>query len=145
MQAEARDRRAADAAARLGAERDGAVRASVAPAHLAKVVSEAERACAALAASRARLDAAVQAAVPTSAAAARAREAAGRADAAQVRLAGEAGALAEVLAADAGAWPPVLDGLRVTPGLEAALGAALGEGLAASVDVAAPRHWRDLL
>ena len=58
MGVEARDLRAANAAARLGAERDRAVQASVAPAHLAKVVSEAERAYAAFAASRARLDAA---------------------------------------------------------------------------------------
>ena len=45
-----------------------------------------------------------------------------------------------MLAADAGAWAPILDGLQVPPGLEA----ALGEDLTASSDVTAPRHWRGL-
>ena len=38
----------------------------------------------------------------------------------------------------------MLDQLRVPPGLEAALGAALGEDLAAAADPDAARHWREL-
>lgn len=40
-----------------------------------------------------------------------------------------------------GQGAPVLDGLTVEPGYEAALGAALGEDLNASTDTAAPIHW----
>ena len=41
-------------------------------------------------------------------------------------------------------WPPLIDALSVTPGYEAALGAALGDDLQASVDTGAPLHWREL-
>jgi chromosome segregation protein len=40
-----------------------------------------------------------------------------------------------------GQWPPVLEEIGVAKGYEAALGAALGDDLDASVDVAAPAHW----
>ncbi|WP_299439961.1 AAA family ATPase [uncultured Rhodospira sp.] len=40
--------------------------------------------------------------------------------------------------------PPVLEALSVAPGFETALGAALGDDLAASLDTAAPAHWLDL-
>ena len=40
--------------------------------------------------------------------------------------------------------PPVLEALSVAPGFETALGAALGDDLAASLDAAAPAHWLDL-
>ncbi len=39
------------------------------------------------------------------------------------------------------AFPPLTDRLSVTSGYEAALGAALGDDLAASLDPAAPIHW----
>lgn len=42
----------------------------------------------------------------------------------------------------AGDFPPVLDQMRVARGYEAALAAALAEGLEASLDTAAPAHWR---
>jgi chromosome segregation protein len=44
-------------------------------------------------------------------------------------------------AAPGGQWPPVLEQISVAKGYEAALGAALGDDLDASTDVAAPAHW----
>ncbi|HEY4266505.1 MAG TPA: chromosome segregation protein SMC [Micropepsaceae bacterium] len=41
-------------------------------------------------------------------------------------------------------WPPLIDALKVQPGYEAALAAALGDDLDAPLDEAAPQHWRDL-
>ena len=41
-------------------------------------------------------------------------------------------------------WPPMVDALSVPPGLEAALGAALGEELTSAADRDAARHWREL-
>jgi chromosome segregation protein len=41
-------------------------------------------------------------------------------------------------------FPPVIDALEVTPGFEAALGAALGDDLSSPTDEAAPMHWRTL-
>ncbi len=41
-------------------------------------------------------------------------------------------------------WLPMVDSLDVPAGLEAALGAALGEELTSAADPAAARHWRDL-
>jgi chromosome segregation protein len=77
--------------------------------------------------------------------AARAREAAQAAEAAQGRLRAEERALADLLAADGGGrFPPVLDDLAVEPGWEAALAAALGDALTATLDEAAPVHWRAL-
>ncbi len=61
------------------------------------------------------------------------------------RLAAEANALASLLQrADRDLWPPVIDALRVQPGYEAALAAALGDDLDAPLDESAPQHWRDL-
>jgi len=61
------------------------------------------------------------------------------------RLSAEASALATLLhREDRDLWPPVIDALRVQPGYEAALAAALGDDLDAPLDEAAPQHWRDL-
>ena len=61
------------------------------------------------------------------------------------KLAAEANALAEVLAVkDGERWPPMVDALTVPPGLETALGAALGEELTSAADRDAARHWREL-
>ncbi|MCO6420063.1 chromosome partitioning protein ParA, partial [Siccirubricoccus sp. KC 17139] len=63
------------------------------------------------------------------------------------RARAEAEALRETLAAGAAAGgkaPPVLEAVQVPPGLEAALGAALGEALEHPEDAGAPRHWRAL-
>lgn len=38
-------------------------------------------------------------------------------------------------------WPPVLETIKVEPGYEAALGAALGDDLDAPLDAASPMHW----
>ena len=78
-----------------------------------------------------------------------ARDAEGRARApladaerAAQRLETEAMTLAGLLGSDAtGPWPRAVDAVSVARGYEAALGAALGDDLDASVDVAAPAHW----
>ncbi|MDB5406458.1 MAG: chromosome partitioning protein ParA, partial [Rhodospirillales bacterium] len=63
----------------------------------------------------------------------------------RAKLRAEAQALQELLAHGfAGKSPPLLDAIRVDAGFEAALAAALGEDLAAPLDPAAPRHWREL-
>ncbi len=63
----------------------------------------------------------------------------------QARLAAEADALRALLAASqSDLWPPLLNAMQVRPGYEAALGAALGDDLAASGDMGAPIHWQTL-
>src|SRR3546814_4657652 len=41
-------------------------------------------------------------------------------------------------------FPPLVDAVRVEPGYETALGAALGDDLVAPIDTAAPLHWATL-
>src|SRR5262249_23866399 len=60
------------------------------------------------------------------------------------RLGAEARALAELLRPATDLWPPLIDSLKVQPGYEAALAAALGDELNAPLDEAAPHHWRNL-
>ncbi len=61
------------------------------------------------------------------------------------RLAAETRALANLLRpADSDLWPPLIDLVKVQPGYEAALAAALGDELNAPLDEAAPHHWRHL-
>ena len=73
------------------------------------------------------------------------RDALQEADAACGRLQAELDALAGVLATgQEGAAAPVLDAIRVRPGMETALGAALGDDLHVPPDPEAPAHWRDL-
>ncbi len=80
----------------------------------------------------------------TAAAEARAR----RDDAARVRLAANAFSteretIAKLLApANDGDYPPVVDFIRVSPGYETALGAALGDDLEAPIAQDASIHWR---
>ena len=144
-QAEARARRAGDDAVRLWAERDRAARAAVDPARLAAALAEAAASDAVLAEARRRLDAAECARALAAPAAATARDAQARADAAHVGLVAETDALTTMLAArDGEHWPPIMDQMQVPAGLEAALGAALDEGLAAASDPGAARHWRAL-
>ncbi len=60
-------------------------------------------------------------------------------------LATEAQTLAKLLSAPSGSrWPAVVEEISVAKGYEAALGAALGDDLDASIDVTAPAYW-DLL
>ncbi|MEQ1890278.1 MAG: chromosome segregation SMC family protein, partial [Alphaproteobacteria bacterium] len=58
------------------------------------------------------------------------------------KLAAEEQALSRLLT-DRGSdlWPPLVDALRVTPGYETALGAALGDDLDYPSDDSAPVHW----
>ena len=64
------------------------------------------------------------------------------AQAVQNRLEAEERALAEILeTSEDDLWPPLIDAVTVEPGLETALGAALGDDLAAPADEAAPVHW----
>lgn len=61
------------------------------------------------------------------------------------KLAAEAKALGDLLRAGAGGrWKPLVDSVKVEPGYEAALAAALGDDLEAPLDEEAPQHWRDL-
>jgi len=66
-------------------------------------------------------------------------------EAAQAKLEAEISALTALLEpAESDMWPPVVDAVTVTPGFEAALGAALGDDLTVSADEAAPMHWQSL-
>jgi len=63
-------------------------------------------------------------------------------EAALNRLEAEAQTLSRILNhAGASTWPAVVDQLKVAPGYETALGAALGDDLDASSDAGAPLHW----
>ena len=62
-------------------------------------------------------------------------------DAALNRLEAEAATLGKMLNVGASLWPAIVDELRVAPGYETALGAALGDDLEASSDAGAPMHW----
>ncbi|HSO43727.1 MAG TPA: AAA family ATPase, partial [Rhodospirillales bacterium] len=106
----------------------------------------AEEAEAALAQGRADADAAVQHAAKLAGAAASAREELHRAEAERRALAGEIGALEKLLRATtgSGAGGRLIDALQAEPGFEAALAAAFGDELMASVDPAQPAHWREL-
>ena len=73
---------------------------------------------------------------------ARARGPFADAERAAQRLETEARTLAGLLGSDAsGPWPRAVDAVSVARGYEAALGAALGDDLDASIDVEAPAHW----
>ncbi|MBW4090293.1 MAG: chromosome segregation protein SMC [Proteobacteria bacterium] len=118
---------------------------AVDPARLAAAAAAEQSAGAALADARAALETAEAArnAAQTGLAEARSRHTA--AESTRARLAAEARALAEVLGVkDSERWPPMVDALIVPAGLEAALGAALGEELSSAADRAAARHWREL-
>jgi chromosome segregation protein len=58
------------------------------------------------------------------------------------RLAAEEAGLVKLLAVNEDdLWPPLIDAVRVAPGYEKALGAALGDDLSVATDTAAPVHW----
>jgi chromosome segregation protein len=62
-----------------------------------------------------------------------------------IKLRAEIDALKSVVASGVGrGFPPLLDRITVAPGLETALGAALGDDLLAALDGAAPIHWASL-
>ncbi|HEV7344987.1 MAG TPA: chromosome segregation protein SMC [Devosia sp.] len=62
-------------------------------------------------------------------------------EAALNRLEAEAATLAKMLNVGTSLWPAIADQLKVAPGYETALGAALGDDLEASSDAGAPMHW----
>ncbi|MBN9317423.1 MAG: AAA family ATPase [Devosia sp.] len=63
-------------------------------------------------------------------------------EAALNRLEAEAQTLTRILNhGGASKWPAIVDQLKVSPGYETALGAALGDDLDASSDAGAPLHW----
>jgi len=134
----------AEAERRRAGAREEAMRLRAA----AQAEAVALRAAAQAEASRLRATAQVEAEQARAAAASRlaaAREAAATAETARTRLAAEVQALTEILAVkDGEAWPRLVDQLTVPAGLEAALGAALGEELDSAADINAARHWREL-
>ncbi len=60
------------------------------------------------------------------------------------RIAAEMSGLEAALGAGGGEFDLVLDHVSVSPGYEPALGAALGDDLAAALEAGAPVHWRTL-
>ncbi len=144
-QAASRARRTDAALARLAAERVHAVTQLVDPARIAAARQAHLAAEAAAGEARIRLEHAEAARAAAAPGGIAAREAAIRCEAVQSKLAAEVAALAEISAVrDNERWPPMLDQMRVPPGLETALGAALGEDLVAAADPTAARHWREL-
>src|SRR3546814_15820262 len=64
-------------------------------------------------------------------------------EAAQAKLEAEIAAITALLEpAEADMWPPVVDAVTVTPGYEAALGAALGDDITVPAAAAAPAPWQ---
>ncbi len=141
--AEERARRAREGHARLAAERSSAAAQAVDPARLEAADAALVAAEAAMAEARHGLERAEAERGKAVAAAGKARERHAALDAKRHKLAAAVAALTEVLAVkDGERWPPVIDRLAVPTGLEAALGAALGEELGAAADPSRPRHWR---
>ncbi|MDP2782563.1 chromosome segregation protein SMC [Devosia sp.] len=167
--AEAEARSAADALAEVRARRDQAARSASEAAgrierltqQIAEVETEARSIAArldadeTLALKRAALAAAQERTAEADQAATQAEEATAVAqskldgarprlaeiDAALNRLEAEAATLGKMLNVGAGLWPAIVDELKVAPGYETALGAALGDDLDASSDAGAPMHW----
>ena len=131
--------------ARLSAERDAASAERPAAGQLEAAIAAVAGAEAALAAARAALVEAEAARTAAAAAHSTLRAAAGAREAERARAAAERQGLLDLLSArEPSAAAPILDAVSVPPGLEAALGAALGEALDSPADLAAPRHWRQL-
>ncbi len=144
-QAEHRSNRLNEQFRGLSQEREKVAAQQVDPVAIQRATAAVTQTEAALLAARAAVEQAEQTRAATAAALASARDQQAAADSVRARLAAEAQALAEVLAVkDGERWPPMIDKLLVTDGLEAALGAALGEELTSALDPAAARHWREL-
>ncbi len=142
---EARAQRATEQLDHASQERDRIRAQSVDPDQVAAAEREKAAAEEGLDGARAAQEASEQARVRAQAALAEARARLSAAETARAKLAAEARALAEVLAVkDGERWPPMVDAVSVPAGLEAALGAALGEELTSAADPDAARHWRTL-
>ncbi|HEX2942352.1 MAG TPA: AAA family ATPase, partial [Rhodopila sp.] len=144
-QAEHRANRLEEQFRTISAERAKIAGQQVDPALIARATQDSSEAEAAVAAARTAIEQAEQARATAAATLAAARDAQSAADSARARLAAETQALAEVLSVkDGERWPPMIDSLTVAAGLEAALGAVLGEELTSALNPGAARHWRDL-
>ncbi|QEX15532.1 chromosome partition protein Smc [Hypericibacter terrae] len=98
-----------------------------------------------LAAAETRRGEAEQALTAAEAAETEARAGQQAAQSAHAKLAAEASTLGELfVGTESSSQPPLIDQLQVEPGYEAALGAALGDDLTASTDLAAPVHWQSV-
>lgn len=143
--AEQRAKRVAEQAARLADERARAAAQAIAPERLEAASAEQAASETALAGARTALDTAEAARLAAVKTLAAARDRQSATAAAHAKLAAETQALAEVLGVrDGERWPKMVDQLSVPSGLEAALGAALGEELTSAADRTAARHWREL-
>jgi len=143
---------AAERRARLGQRQEEITRQRAALEAEAVAAAVSEEAAAALSAAeaevertRAAADAAAEALRVAQAAEQAAREPMQALEARRAKLRAEIQALTELLAAASDKrWTPIIDSVRVEPGFEAALGAALGDDLTAPLDAEAPSHWRTL-
>jgi chromosome segregation protein len=144
-QAEHRANRLADQFRTIDADRTRVAAQQVDPALIERTSAETAEAEAAVTAARTAVEQAETARSTAAAALQTAREAQSATGSTSARLAAETQALAEVLAVkDGERWPPLIDSLVVADGLEAALGAVLGEELTSALDPEAARHWREL-
>jgi len=144
-QAELRANRAQGQVQTISQERARIAAQQVDAAAIARLTDEAAAAEAAVAEARAAVEQAEKSRAEAATALAAARDAQSGAESARAKLAAETQALAEVLAVkDGERWPPVIDSLTVAAGLEAALGAVLGEELTSALNPDAARHWRAL-
>ena len=144
-QAEHRTNRLNEQFQNLTQDRTRVAAQQVDPASVSKAAADAAQAEAAVFDARQAVEQAEHARAAAATALAAAREAQTTADSARAKLAAEAQALAEVLAVkDGERWPPMIDSLTVAAGLEAALGAVLGEELTSALNPDAARHWREL-
>jgi len=135
---EQRQQEIAQQRARLEAEAVAASVGAEAAAALAAAEAEVER-------TRAASEAAAVSLREAQAAEQAAREPMQAAETRRAKLRAEIQALTELLAAASDKrWAPIIDRVQVAPGYEAALGAALGEDLAAPLEAEAPSHWRTL-
>ncbi|MGD0106808.1 MAG: chromosome segregation protein SMC [Rhodopila sp.] len=144
-QAEHRSNRLNEQLRTAGLERERVAGQQVDPAVVARATDDAAEAEAALTSVREAVEQAEQARAATASALATARDKQATSDSARARLAAETQALAEILAVkDGERWPPMIDSLTVADGLEAALGAVLGEELTSALNPGAARHWCEL-
>jgi len=144
-QAEARAKRLAQQLGQVSDERARAARDAIGPERIEAAAAALAQAEQQAAEARTAQDQADRARTAAQQEAGRTRELDGRLSAARAKLAAETQALSEVLAVkDGERWPPMVDALVVPAGLEAALGAVLGEELGAAANPQAARHWREL-
>jgi chromosome segregation protein len=129
----------------LTRDRSSIAAQQVDPGEITGATTAAIEADTALTVSRQAVEQAEQTRGAASSSLAAARDAQTITDSARARLAAEVQALQEILAVrDGEQWPPMIDSLTVSDGLEAALGAVLGEELTSALNPVAPRHWREL-